>query len=257
MRKNTSRNTNTNGHNDPHCLKSGEGRAPVSGRIRRVESDCQASGREVRIVHHHETLYRLYREELRRAVEAIGSYLAAHQLPLECALVRLDGQYGTGAVLADLAGLPFVMRGKDYAGLPRAEVQSRLHLPAEGSFARPESELVRTLYDCPDVPVGSAGQRCRVIVATHPTGETKRRVGVERGGMAYSLFLTNLPQQAFTASDVVALYLHRGAFEPTLADEDQDQDPDRWWVVAQGRRKWETEKPITEQINERSVQWSP
>jgi hypothetical protein len=111
------------------------------------------------------------------------------------------------------------MRGSD-----RAEVQSRLHLPAEGSFARPESELVRTLYDCPDVPVGSAGQRCRVIVATHPTGETKRRVGVERGGIAYSLFLTKLPQQAFTASDVVALYLHRGAYAPTLADEDQEQD---------------------------------
>src|SRR5215471_10701544 len=29
----------------------------------------------------------LYREELRRAVEAVGSYLAAHQLPQECALV--------------------------------------------------------------------------------------------------------------------------------------------------------------------------
>src|SRR5260221_10174597 len=34
-------------------------------------------------------------------------------------------------------------------------------------------------------------------------------------------------QQAFTASDVVELYLHRGAFETTLADEDQEQEPDR------------------------------
>jgi hypothetical protein len=169
-----------------------------------------------------------YRQELRRAVEAIGSYLAVHQLPQECALVRLDGQYGTGAVLADLAGLPFVMRGKDYALLDRAEVQSRLHLPADGSFTRPESELVRTLYDCPDVPMGTGGQRCRVIVATHPSGKPKSRVGLKRGGVVYELFLTKLPQQAFTASDVVALYLHRGAFEPTLADEDQEQDPDRW-----------------------------
>ena len=159
-----------------------------------------------------------YREELRYAVAAIHSYLAAHQFPQECALLRLDGQYGTGAVLADLAGLCSVMRGKDYQLLDRAEVQARLHRPADGSFTRPESELVRTLYDCPDVPVGSTGQRCRVIVATHPTGKTKSRVGVERGGIAYSLFLTKLPQQAFTASDVVALYLHRGAFEPTLAD---------------------------------------
>jgi hypothetical protein len=159
-----------------------------------------------------------YREELRHAVAAIHRYLSAQQFPQECALLRLDGQYGTGAVLADLAGLCYVMRGKDYQLLDRAEVQARLHLPADGSFTRPESQLMRTLYDCPDVPVGSTGQRCRVIVATHPTGKTKSRVGVERGGVVYELFLTMLPQQAFTASDVVALYLHRGAFESTLAD---------------------------------------
>jgi hypothetical protein len=135
-----------------------------------------------------------YREDLRRAVAAIHSYLAAYQFPQECALLRLDGQYGTGAVLADLAGLCYVMRGKDYQLLDRAEVQARLHLPADGSFARPESELVRTLYDCPDVPVGSTGQRCRVIVAIHPSGKTKSRVGVERGGVVYELFLTKLPR---------------------------------------------------------------
>jgi hypothetical protein len=169
-----------------------------------------------------------YREELRRAVGAIQSYLSAYGLLQEDALLRLDGQYGTGAVLSDLAGLPFVMRGKDYALLDRPEVQARLHLPPDQQFARPESDLVRTLYDCPGVPVGAAGQRCRVIVATHPKGATKSRVGVERGGVVYELFLTNLPQPAFSASDVVALYLHRGAFEVALADEDQEQDPDRW-----------------------------
>jgi hypothetical protein len=46
--------------------------------------------------------------------------------------------------------------------------------------------------------------------------------------MVYELFFTPLPQEAFTACDVVALYLHRGASAPTLADEDQEQDPDRW-----------------------------
>jgi hypothetical protein len=181
-----------------------------------------------------------YREELRRAVAAIHSYLSAHQFAQECVLLRLDGQYGTGAVLADLAGLCYVMRGKDYQLLDRAEIQARLHLPADGLFTRPESELVRTLYDCPDVPLGSTGQRCRVIVAIHPTGKTKSRVGVERGGVVYELFLTKLPQRAFTASDVVALYLHRGAFEPTLADEDQELDPDRWCSHATcGQECWQ------------------
>jgi hypothetical protein len=170
----------------------------------------------------------LYREELRRAVSAIGSYLSAHQLPQDHALLRLDGQYGTGAVLADLAGFSFVTRGKEYAVLDHPLVQARLHLPPDQFQHRPESQLVRSLYDCPDVPVGPGGVPCRVVVATHPAGKQKSRVGVTRSGVVYELFFTRLPQQAFTASDVVEVYLHRGAFEPTLADEDQEQDPDRW-----------------------------
>jgi len=165
---------------------------------------------------------------LRRAVAVIHLYSKAHDLPGERVLLRLDGQYGTGAILADLAGFSYVMRGKDYTVLARTEVQSRLHLPPDQQFSRPESNLVRALYDCPDVPVGPTGQRCRVVVATHPTSAKKSRVGLTRSGLVYELFFTNLPQSAFTAADVVALYLHRGAFEPALADEDQEQDPDRW-----------------------------
>lgn len=166
--------------------------------------------------------------ELRQAVTTIGRYSKAQGLPEERVLLRLDGQYGTGAVIADLAGFSYVTRGKDYTVLDRAEVQSRLHLPADQQFSRPESDLVRALYDCPHVPVGPTGQRCRVVVATHPAKAKKSRIGVTRAGVVYELFFTNLPQSAFTASDVVALYLHRGAFEPALADEDQEQDPDRW-----------------------------
>jgi hypothetical protein len=73
----------------------------------------------------------LYRKELRQALAAIGRYLAAHQLAPLRALLRLDGQYGTGAVLADLAGFSFVMRGKDYAVLDHPLVQARLHLPPD------------------------------------------------------------------------------------------------------------------------------
>ncbi len=112
-----------------------------------------------------------YREELRRALTAVRSYLEAYHLSPAYALLRLDGQYGTGAVITDLAGFSFVMRGKDYSVLDRP---------------------------------------------------------------------TALPQDAFTASDVVALYLHRGAFEPVLADEDQEQDPDRWCSHAPaGQEAWQ------------------
>jgi hypothetical protein len=179
-----------------------------------------------------------YREELCQAIKALKSYLAAHHLPEECALLRLDGLYGTGAVLAKLAGYCFVTRGKDYTVLDQPEI--RLHLPADGQFSRPESTLVRQLYDCPEVAVGPQGVRCRVVVATHPAGKTKSRVGLTRDGVVYELFFTALPQSAFTAADVVALYLHRGAFEPQLADEDSEQDPDRWCSHAPaGQQAWQ------------------
>jgi hypothetical protein len=181
-----------------------------------------------------------YRDELRRGIEAIKRYLTAHQLPKESALLRLDGQYGTGAVLSDLAGFAFVIRGKDYTVLDHPSVKARLHLPPDQFQQRPESQVVRSLYDCPDVPVGPEGVPCRVVVATHPAGKKKSPVGVTRSGVVYELFFTNLPQQAFTASDVVELYLHRGAFEPLLSDEDREIDPDRWCShSAWGQECWQ------------------
>lgn len=181
-----------------------------------------------------------YRAELRRAVAAIQFYLQTYGFPEAQAILRLDGQYGTAAVLSDLAGLTYVTRGKDYHLLKRAEVQARLHLPEDHQLAHPESGTVRTLYDCPDLSLGTSGKPCRLVVATHPAGAVKSRVGVTRSGVVYELFLTNLPQNAFTAADVVALYLHRGAFETALADEDQEQDPDRWCShAACGQEAWQ------------------
>src|SRR6266568_3986020 len=54
------------------------------------------------------------REELRSACRAIHTYLDASHLPHAMGLVRLDGQYGDGAVIAqvDKTGLPMVVRGR-------------------------------------------------------------------------------------------------------------------------------------------------
>jgi hypothetical protein len=182
-----------------------------------------------------------YRVELRRAVAVIERYLKAHQHPKERTLVRLDGQYGNGVVLSDLAGLPFIMRGKDYHLLKHPEVQTRLHLPSDQHLTHPESGIVRALYDCPGLALGPTQEPYRVVVATHPAPiDGKSRVGVTRDGVVYELFYTTLPQNAFTASDVVALYLHRGAFETALADEDLEQDPDRWCShTANGQEAWQ------------------
>ena len=72
-----------------------------------------------------------YREELRKGISAIGRYLATHQLSPERTLLRLDGQYGNGAVLSDVAGFAFVTRGKDYHLLDHPSISARLHLPPD------------------------------------------------------------------------------------------------------------------------------
>ena len=177
---------------------------------------------------------------MRKALTAIGRYLTAYQLEASRTLLRLDGQYGNGAVIADVAGFAFVTRGKDYHLLDHPQIQARLHLPPDQIQQRPESQTARSLYDCPELPVGPEGIPCRVVVATHPAGNKKSPVGVTRAGVVYELFFTNLPQHAFTACDVVELYLHRGAFEPALSDEDKEQDPDRWCShAAWGQECWQ------------------
>jgi len=184
-----------------------------------------------------------YREELRQAKVTIQTYLKAQSFPAERTLLRLDGQYGTGAVISDLADFSYVTRGKDYRLLDRADVQARLHLPADQHLSSAESGVCRTLYDCPDQRLDESGPLVRIIVATHPAPtkqKKKRQVGLTRDGVVYEVFLTNLPQSGLTASDVVSLYLHRGAFETALEDEDQEQEPDRWCShSAWGQEAWQ------------------
>lgn len=169
-----------------------------------------------------------YRGELLRAVKAISAYVKAQSVPLSQAVVRLDGQYGNGAIVADLAGLAYVMRGKDYHLLDLQAVQTRLQAPPDQQTTHPETGTQRALFDFPCLQVSATGERSRVIVAIHPASATPAPVGETREGMVYELFFTALPVGAFAAADVVDLYLGRGAFETALADEDQEQDCDRW-----------------------------
>ncbi|WP_220201272.1 hypothetical protein [Reticulibacter mediterranei] len=61
------------------------------------------------------------------------------------------------------------------------------------AFAAPrstESGIVRTLYDCPDQPLDKSGEpRYRVVIATHPVGATKSRIGVTRDGVGLRTLL--------------------------------------------------------------------
>ncbi len=180
-----------------------------------------------------------YRGELRRAVQVISAYMKAQLVPLSQAVVRLDGQYSNGTIVADLTGLSYVMRGKDYGLLDLQEVQARLALPPDQQTTHPETGTCRALFDYPDLRLSPTGPRTQVIVATHPAAATAAPIGTTRGEVVYELFYTALPVGAFTPADVVALYLHRGAFETVLSDEDQEQEPDRWCShTACGQEFW-------------------
>lgn len=65
--------------------------------------------------------------------------MQAQAVPLSQAVVRLDGQYGNGAIVADLAGLAYVMRGKDYDLLDLESVQARLAQPTDQQTTHPET----------------------------------------------------------------------------------------------------------------------
>ncbi len=66
-----------------------------------------------------------------------------------------------------------------------------------------------------------------------------RNVRSERNA-ARCVLTQSSPVGAFTAADVVSLYLHRGAFETLRASEDQEQDSDRWCShTACGQECWQ------------------
>ncbi len=171
-----------------------------------------------------------YRGELKRALEATTRYATALSLPVSQVLIRLDGLYGNAAPVTDVlqAGFGLLARSRDYALLDQPEIKARLACPPDAERTHPESGMYRALYDCPDIALTPTGPRVRLIVATHPASSTSASIGKQRDGLVYELFVTHLPSPAFSPQDVLDLYLHRGSFETVLADEDVEQDPDRW-----------------------------
>ena len=172
-----------------------------------------------------------YRGELQRATGVIGSYATQIGLSTTSVLVRLDGLYGDAAPLLDVlsASLSVVARSRAYHLLDLEVVQQRLLRAPDHVSTHPESGATRALYDCASVPLTPTGLEVRLVVATHAATSSAPAVGTERDGVIYELFVSTLPSPAFTASDVLDLYLHRGSFETVLADEDDEQESDRWY----------------------------
>ena len=172
-----------------------------------------------------------YRGELRRAIRVLTSYATQPGKAPASILVRLDGLYGDAAPLMDVlsADLRMIARSRAYHLLNLDMVQQTLARAPDQTRTHPESGMTRALYDCASVPLTPAGPEVRLVIATYAATGSAPAVGTERDGMVYELFVSTLPSPAFTASDVLDLYLHRGSFETTLADEDEEQDMDRWY----------------------------
>ncbi len=172
-----------------------------------------------------------YRGELLRARSVIASYAASLSLPPSHVLTRLDGLYGNAAPLADLlapGGPGVIVRGRDYHLLDLPVVSARLQHPPDQQTRHPESGTCRALYDCLDIALTPTGPWVRMLLAASPASDSSASVGTLRKGMIYEQFFTTVPPDSFSPADVLDLYLHRGSFETVLADEDAEQDPDRW-----------------------------
>ncbi len=170
------------------------------------------------------------RGELQRACQVALLYAQSHQLHPAQILIRLDGGYGDTAVLSDVLamGLGVIARSRDYALLGRPEVLAVLSRPPAARCLHPESGMIRDVYDCPSIRLLRKGPCVRVVIATHLATDDPPKVGQQRDGMVYELFVSTIQAPEMTANDVLDLYRHRGSFETVLADEDWEQDPDRW-----------------------------
>jgi hypothetical protein len=170
------------------------------------------------------------RGDLQRACQLAITYATNHQLLPSQILLRLDGGYGDIAVLSDVLALELgvIARSRDYALLGRPEVLAVLARPPAARCLHPASGMIRDVYDCPSICLVRGGPCVRIVIATHPATDDPPKVGQQRDGVVYELFISTLLAPAITTNDLLDLYLHRGSFETVLADEDWEQDPDRW-----------------------------
>jgi len=190
-----------------------------------------------------------YVAELVDACQVVTHYLRQKGIPLSQGLLRLDGLYGNASVLTRIqqAGLGFLTRARDYQLLTHPRVQARLAGPCDHELVHSDSGVRREVYEVGYFsdwlePLFEHELHARVIATKRaaPARGEQVTVGKQLGEDIYELFLTSHPVRCLQAADVVQLYLHRGSFEQVLADEDVEQDPDRWCSFSpHGQECWQ------------------
>ncbi len=185
-----------------------------------------------------------YRGELAFALLAIRTYLRHFTFSSDVALVRLDGQYGDASVIAQIieAGVSLVTRGRGYQILEHPQILQSLAHPPTACVTGMNTDHVLELFDGGWLQLGEGLPHARVIVARHPSPPQGKSVTVGKrvGEWIYELFITTLDTDRFLVEDVLDLYHGRGAFEAVLADEDVEEDPDRWCSYTEcGQELWQ------------------
>lgn len=185
-----------------------------------------------------------YQGELASALRAIATYVQSFALPSEGVLVRLDGQYGDAVAIAQLiaAGVALLTRGRGYLLLEHPHIQRILEHPPAARVTRVSTNEEVELFDGGWLQMKEEGPHVRVIVSRHRAPEPGKpvRVGKRINEWVYELFLTTLDADGFLAEDILDLYHGRGAFEAVLAEEDIEEDPDRWCSYTEcGQELWQ------------------
>ena len=173
-----------------------------------------------------------YQEELVLALRAIAAYVRSFALTPEVALVRLDGQYGDAVAVARLveAGVYLLTRARGYRTLEHPQIQQALASPPTACVTSVTTNAQVEVFEGGWLQMYEGSPSVRVIVTRHRAPEAGKavRVGKRIDEWVYELFITTLPVDGFLVEDVLDLYHGRGAFEAVLADEDIEEDPDRW-----------------------------
>ena len=171
--------------------------------------------------------------DLESACRIIGQYLQQHQMPGSRAIMRLDGYYGLPQFVNQIQQhqLGYILRSRDYGLLQHPALQTRLQTTPVQLWSHPEAHQEREVFDLGFIEDRWAGysQPVRLIVVRTPYNPNrKHRIGKRIGSFIYELFVTSHPQESLTGGDILSLYYGRGGFEKVLADEDVEQDCDRW-----------------------------
>lgn len=185
-----------------------------------------------------------YQGELASALRAITDYLKHFAFPPHMALIRLDGAYGDATVVAQLllTGTPFVTRWRGYLLLEHPQIQRVLAHGPTASMTRMNSGQIVEVFDGGWLKLDEELSPVRVMVARHPAPPVGQHIPVGKrvGEWVYELFITMLDADGFLVEDVLDLYQGRGAFEAVLADEDVEEDPDRWCSYTEcGQELWQ------------------